>query len=103
MADSGVERVDVKMFDEALGKFKTAVSVFETSISDVDSQTKTLLDSWEGEGKKAFQDAYTRLKTTIKDETENLAAIRDDLQAIKDSYSDWDSECGKIMSGNTAG
>ncbi len=52
-------------------------------------------------GKDAFKDAYTQLKTAIKDETENLKAIRDDLQAIKDSYVDWDTESGKVMSENT--
>ena len=101
MAGSGVERVDVKMFDDALGKFKTAISVFETSMTTLETQTKTLLGSWEGKGKDAFDDAYTQLKTAIKDETENLIAIRDDLQAIKDSYADWDTESSKVMSENS--
>ncbi len=103
MANSGVERVDIQMFDDALEKFKTAINVFETAMSSMNSQTKTLLNSWEGKGKDAFNDAYTQLKTAIKDETENLVAIRDDLQAIKDSYSDWDSESSKVMSENTVG
>lgn len=103
MANLGVERVDIQMFDDALEKFKTAINVFETAMSSMNSQTKTLLNSWEGKGKEAFNDAYAQLKTAIKDETENLVAIRDDLQAIKDSYSDWDSESSKVMSENTVG
>lgn len=103
MANAGVERVDIHMFDDALEKFKTAINVFETAMSSMNSQTKTLLNSWEGKGKDAFNDAYTQLKTVIKDETENLVAIRDDLQAIKGSYSDWDSKSGKVMSENTVG
>lgn len=101
MANTGVERVDVKMFDDALSKFKTAISVFENSKKTLDSQTKKLLGSWEGKGRDAFNDAYTQLKTSLKDETENLVAIRDDLQAIKSSYADWDTESSKVMSENT--
>lgn len=101
MANSGVERVDVKMFDAALSKFKTAITVFENAMSTMNTQTQKLLGSWEGKGKDAFNDAYTQLKTAIKDETENLVAIRDDLQAIKDSYSDWDTESSKVMSENS--
>lgn len=101
MASSGVEKIDVRMFDDALEKFKTAISVFETTMTNMNNKTKTLLNSWEGKGKDAFEDAYTQLKTAIKDETENLIAIRDDLQAIKDSYDDWDTESSKVMSENT--
>lgn len=101
MANSEVEKVDIKMFDDALSKFKTAISVFDNSMTSMNNQTTTLLNSWEGKGKDAFKDAYTQLKTAIKDETENLKAIRDDLQAIKDSYVDWDTESGKVMSENT--
>ena len=71
MANSGVERVDIKMFDDALSKFKNAISVFENAMSTMNSQTQKLLGSWEGKGKDAFNDAYTQLKTAIKDETEN--------------------------------
>lgn len=101
MANTGVEKVDVKMFDDALDKFKTAINVFDNSIEDINSQTTTLLNCWEGKGKDAFNDTYKQLKTAIKDETENLIAIRDDLQAIKDSYADWDSESSKVMSENS--
>lgn len=103
MANSGAERVDIAMFDDALEKFKTAISVFDSAMSTMNSQTQTLLNNWEGKGKDAFSDAYTQLKTAIKDETENLVAIRDDLQAIKDSYVDWDTESGKVIGENTAG
>lgn len=102
MANSGVERVDIKMFDEALQKFGNAIKVFDNSMSKVNSTSEALLSSWEGKGRDAFNDAYKQLKTAIKDETENLIAIRDDLQAIKDSYSDWDSQSSKVMSENTA-
>lgn len=103
MANSGTERVDIAMFDDALEKFKTAISVFDSAMATMNSQTQTLLNNWEGKGKDAFSDAYTQLKTAIKDETENLVAIRDDLQAIKDSYVDWDTESGKVIGENTAG
>lgn len=101
MANNGVEKVDVKMFDDALSKFKSAISVFEKSMTAMNNQTTTLLGSWEGKGKDEFNDAYTQLKTAIKDETENLIAIRDDLKAIKESYADWDTESSKIMSENS--
>ena len=103
MANSGTERVDIAMFDDALEKFITAISVFDSAMVTMNSQTQTLLNNWEGKGKDAFSDAYTQLKTAIKDETENLVAIRDDLQAIKDSYVDWDTESGKVIGENTAG
>ena len=103
MANSGAERVHIAMFDDALEKFKTAISVFDSAMATMNSQTQTLLNNWEGKGKDAFSDAYTQLKTAIKDETENLVAIRDDLQAIKDSYVDWDTESGKVIGENTAG
>lgn len=101
MANSGVERVDIKMFDETLQRLKNTIKVFDSATENINSKTATLLCSWEGKGKDAFQDAYTQLKTAIKDETENLVAIKDDLQAIKDSYTEWDKESGKIMSENS--
>ena len=103
MANPSVDRIDIVMFDDALTKFDTAIKVFDDSIAELERQTNTLLGSWEGKGKDAFNDAYKQLKTAVKDETENLIAIRDDLQAIKDSYTDWDTESGKVIGENTAG
>ena len=97
MAKTGVERIDTKAFDEVLSKFKSTVNVFNTLIGNMDVKTTRLLNNWEGEGRKAFEKAYTKLKTAIKDETENLEAIRIDLQAIRDSYLDWDKEASKVL------
>ena len=41
MANSGVERVDIAMFDDALDKFKTAINVFDSAMSTMNSQTQT--------------------------------------------------------------
>lgn len=59
MANSGAERVDIAMFDDALEKFKTAISVFDSAMATMNSQTQTLLNNWEGKGKDAFSDAYS--------------------------------------------
>lgn len=101
MANSGVDKIDLSMFDDALSKFSTAITVFDTALTTLNNQTSTLLNNWEGKGKDAFDKAYTQLKTAIKDETENLQAIKDDLQAIKDSYTEWDTETGKTLGENS--
>ena len=100
MANHGVERIDIQAFDDAIDKLGAVISVFETSAENMNNKTKILFDSWEGKGRDAFQDVYIQMKTAIKDETENLIVIKEDLQAIKASYVNWDTETCEVIGEN---
>lgn len=101
MAKSGVKKIDTSSFDETIAKFNTAVGVFQNAMSTMNNQTNRLLNCWEGKGREAFKKEYIRLKTAIKDETENLITIKNDLAAVKASYAEWDSNTSKVISENT--
>lgn len=90
MAEGSVKRIDTSAFDDAIKGIDQVVSAFASTKDSIDKETKALLSSWKGQGRKSFKESYDILKTQLLDEEENLTTIRDDLTAIKQSYVDWD-------------
>lgn len=96
-----VDRIDTNEFQDAITKFEMVVSTFESVTETLDTKTTKLFDTWEGKGYKEFKSEYNKLKTAIIDETENLVTIKDNLNAIKESYEDWDVETSTVMKDNS--
>lgn len=88
----GVERIDTQAFNDAIKSMGKAVKAFNNAKSKITKCTDPVVDSWEGEGAKAFKKVYKKLKTELKDEEENLSNIKKDLESIKESYEGWDQE-----------
>ncbi len=92
-----VERVSTKAFAQAISELRSSISTYEEARERIFSSTDKLFIDWEGEGKKSFEEAYIRLKTQLKDEEENLRSIADNLESIKLSYDEWDSQVGSSI------
>jgi len=98
-AGSGtVQRIDTQAFDTAIKAIEAAQKALSSSKQAMIQSTDQLLGTWEGYGEEQFQKAYQKLKTNLNDEEDNLAAIREDLLQIKQSYSDWDKGSAKNLS-----
>ena len=92
MAKGTVRRIDTTYFSNAINQLNNAMNTFNNALSTIKSQTERLQGTWEGKGADKFDKAYWRLKQEFDDQSENLTAIRDDLQAILETYQEWDSE-----------
>ena len=92
-----VERVSTKAFTQAIAELHSSISTYEDARERIFSGTDKLFVDWEGEGKKSFEETYVRLKTQLKDEEENLRSIADNLENIKLSYDEWDSQVGSSI------
>ena len=100
MAKGKVQRIDTSYFDSAIEELNSALDTFNTAIGNIQTQTARLQSSWDGSGAAKFDKAYNRLKQEFNDQSENLTAIRDDLQAILTTYQDWDTETQGIIAEN---
>jgi len=103
MAKGQVQRIDTAYFDTAIGELNSALETFNTAIGNIQTQTARLQSSWDGSGADKFDRAYSRLKQEFTDQSENLTAIRDDLQAILTTYQDWDTETQSTIAENAMG
>ena len=100
MAKNAVKRIDTKYFDSAIQELNSAMTTFNEALRNIKKQTERLQDAWDGDGAKKFDSAYKRLKQEFDDQSENLKAIRDDLQSILKTYQDWDSSAQSQIAGN---
>ncbi len=98
-----VQRIDTAYFDTAISELNNALETFNSAIGNIQTQTARLQESWDGSGASKFDSAYKRLKQEFNDQSENLTAIRDDLQAILETYQDWDSETQSTIAENSMG
>lgn len=85
-----VERIDTGTFASAIAAMDKAVEYFQNARKKIVSLTDPVVDSWQGEGAKEFGAVYKKLKLELEDEETNLATVRDDLIAIKETYEEWD-------------
>ena len=92
-----VQRIDTQAFDTAIKAMEAAQKALGGSKQTLVQTTDRLLATWEGYGRDAFEAAYRKLRTNLNDEEDNLEAIKQDLQQIKQSYSDWDKGSAKNM------
>lgn len=99
--NAGVERIDTLEFDNAIKSMNKALKSFKNAKSNIKKFTDPVVDSWEGEGAKAFKKVYKKLKTELNDEEENLSNVKKDLENIKASYESWDQELSNQFKGDT--
>ena len=84
-----------------LDKLDCCVAIIKNAKSNIKKFTDPVVDSWEGEGAKAFKKVYKKLKTELNDEEENLSNVKKDLENIKASYEGWDQELSNQFKGDT--
>ncbi len=90
-----VQSIDTDLFDDTITAFRTAIKQYREAREAIFRSTDALVKVWEGDGEKAFEKVYKTLKTQLKDEEDNLRTIAEDLENMRQSYRDWDSEIAR--------
>lgn len=94
-----VKSIDTELFDATIATFRRAIDIYRNTREGVFRSTDKLVTVWEGEGEEAFEKAYKVLKTQLKDEENNLRTLAEDLENMKQSYVDWDTEISRQFKG----
>lgn len=94
-----VQSIDTGLFDETIKAFRSAIKLYREAREGIFRSTDMLVRVWEGEGEEAFEKAYKVLKTQLKDEEDNLRTLAEDLENMKQSYVDWDTEISSQFKG----
>lgn len=101
MTQNSVRRLDTAYFNTAIKELSDALTSFKEALQEIKDQTKQLQGVWNGKGAKKFNSAYGRLKQEFDDQSENLTAIRDDLQVMLETYEQWDAEAKNSIAENS--
>ncbi|MBR6570723.1 MAG: WXG100 family type VII secretion target [Clostridia bacterium] len=98
MAD--FKTVDTSGFDAALQAFAKAMESYANCRDKFERHSKSLLDKWEGKARDEFNTSYNNIQRSLTDNVESLEHIIQNLEAVRQSYLDWDAETAtKIDSG----
>lgn len=92
-----VTTLDTSGFEAACKKFEQAGKDFDTCIDKIETTSSTLLDSWEGKGRKEFEYQYKLLKGKLEDISDDLYEIYNSLQEAEVTYSETDDEVAKAI------
>jgi len=103
MTHNSVRKLDTACFSTAIDDLSNALTTFKDALQEIKSQTKLLQGVWNGKGASKFNKAYDRLKQEFDDQSENLTAIRDDLQVMLETYEQWDAEAKNSIAENSIG
>lgn len=103
MSHNSVRRLDTAYFSTAIDDLSNALTSFKETLQEIKSQTKQLQNVWTGKGADKFNKAYDRLRREFDDQSENLTAIRDDLQVMLETYEQWDAEAKNSIAENSIG
>ncbi|WP_167955714.1 WXG100 family type VII secretion target [Anaerosporobacter faecicola] len=93
----GVKTLDTSGFEAACKKFEQAGKDFTTYIKQIETTSTTLLDTWEGKGRKEFEYQYKLLKGKFEDISDDLYEIYSSLQEAEVTYVEADEEVSKAI------
>lgn len=91
----GVSYLATHGFKEAIEVFTTQLKAFDTMQQEVTSATRTLLDSWEGEGRKQFEKDYKLVYRQLEDLSDIFYELRDALIDAEAQYIKTDQSLSK--------
>ena len=92
-----VKSIDTSLFDSTVSAFKSAISQYREIREKIFVMSDRLFQTWDGDGGEAFEKQYKLLKTRLTDEEDNLRTIAEDLENMRQSYIDWDTELSAKM------
>lgn len=82
---------------EAVQKYEEAVQSYEGEVNSMKKIVDKLLDTWEGEGKKAFEKDYILFSRQLEDLMEVLMDLRINLVDAETEFLDADAMASKAM------
>ncbi|MBB6716640.1 WXG100 family type VII secretion target [Clostridium gasigenes] len=89
--------VDVEEFKRAAQTFITAADNCKAMEYKIKQVTEGLLNTWEGDTKKAFRNEYNDLTKGMYNYDEMLRIIADDINRIGESFKEVDNELKKSI------
>ena len=92
-----IEKLDTNGIDETAVKFRESIQTFQGYCEEMDNITKTLLDSWDGKGKKMYETQYRILKGKLADINDELYDIYEELIDAEAAYGEADRKIAKEM------
>lgn len=97
MAEGSLKHLDTDAMYEAVQKYEEAVRAYEGEVSSMKKIVDKLLDTWEGEGKKAFVKDYQLFSRQLDDLMDVLMDLRKDLVDAETKFLDADADVSKSM------
>lgn len=97
MAD-GVQTIDTTGFDEAIASFKAAINLYKEARELIHVKTRDLSDYWLGEGGDKFRKVNEKIYKGLEDDEDSLQAIIDNLDSIRRTYLEADTELASAIS-----
>ncbi len=93
------EQIQIKkeLMAKAVADFKQASTNVETIKNDIKKSTDTLLSSWKGKSREAFNDEYYVLNTNLGEYKEVLLDLANVIEKISKTFVDYDQKLGKMM------
>lgn len=92
-----VKHLNTDAMADAVKLFETEMENYKKTKSDVQTCVDKLFESWEGEGKKAFEKDYLMLTKQLEDLLEVLMDLRKGLIDAEESYINADAEASKTI------
>ena len=92
-----VKHLDTDMIAEAVKSFDTQMKEYIKIKDSVKNAVDTLLESWDGDGRKAFEKDYLLLTKQLEDLNDVLRDLRKGLVDAEESYITADAETSKSI------
>lgn len=89
--------INLDEMDRAVTLLNNTAENLSSLKTNINKATTTLLTSWKGESKVAFEAEYDILKVHLGEYNELLGDMADSLKKIRDSFSDADIKLSKNM------
>ena len=102
MSRGSVRYLEVDGLKDAGKNFRDSIQTFQGYVRGMQSNTSSLLDTWDGKGRNQFETQYKLMEGQLKDIDEVLHDIYDALVDAQTAYIDADETVAKQISVATA-
>lgn len=93
--------LDTRSMSEIAGKCEKIANRMRTMKQDLDDAKTRLVAQWHGEGSSTFQKKYHFLVQQLKDLSENLYDLAEEIRTAEDAYIQADMDAAKLMDGKS--
>lgn len=93
-----IEHLNTGTLTETYEKVRTNIEKFDNCVDRMEKTTMDLLDTWDGKGRNRFETEYDKMKMQLKDISDALYDIYNDLVDATAAYIDGDEAAAKQLS-----
>ena len=96
-----IEYLNTQTITDTYEKVRTNIKEFDNCVDRMEKATADLLDTWDGKGRNRFETEYEKMKMQLKDISDALYDIYNDLVDATAAYIDGDEAAAKQLSINS--